>query len=52
VKLLFEITEVPKPFIGVHVTMVWTKCIPILLVIPDKECLVNMFLGLQIFIVL
>jgi hypothetical protein len=31
VKLLFEITEAPEPFIGVQVTTVWTKCTPSLL---------------------
>jgi hypothetical protein len=37
VKLLFEITEVPEPFIDVHVIIVWTKYIPCLLVIPKKR---------------
>ncbi len=37
VKLLFEITEAPVPFIGVYVTIVWTKCIPSLLVITEKR---------------
>ncbi len=41
VKLLFEITEAPEPFIGVQVTTVWTKCTPSLLVIPDKKLLSN-----------